>query len=204
MTLSHRAIVFDLWQTLAHKGIGVSESLRQLIGLPAYDGYLKDYERAIQLRVWRDFDQLARGYLAAFGRPASSSLVERAAAVFKDALLGAEPFPDMERLVCGLRSHLRVGLLSNTTNLEAAILNTWDVNRCFDARVFSWQTGLLKPKPGSFHAICDALGVSSDATILIDDSQENITAATTLGMTAILHIDPAATQSRLRALGVVH
>jgi putative hydrolase of the HAD superfamily len=58
----------------------------------------------------------------------------------------------------------------------------------FNAVVDATYTGLLKPDPRSYSSICDALGVSPQACIFVDDQLKNIEGAVALGMTAV-HFD---------------
>lgn len=55
----------------------------------------------------------------------------------------------------------------------------------FNARYFSYETGLLKGDPGCFQMILEEQGICADETIFIDDLQNNIRMAMAAGIDSI-------------------
>jgi putative hydrolase of the HAD superfamily len=55
----------------------------------------------------------------------------------------------------------------------------------FDVVVDATYTGILKPDPRAYAAVTDALGVSADACVFVDDQARNIVGAQAAGMRAV-------------------
>src|SRR5215467_6734070 len=70
----------------------------------------------------------------------------------------------------------------------------------FDVVVISGEVGMRKPEERIFRHAAGLLGLDPAECVFVDDIQVNVTAAETLGMTAILHTDPAATLTLLGGL----
>jgi len=66
--------------------------------------------------------------------------------------------------------------------------------------VISGEVGMRKPEERIFLHAAGLLGLDPAECVFIDDIQVNVTAAEAIGMTAILHHDPAATLTRLGEL----
>ena len=77
------------------------------------------------------------------------------------------------------------------TNTNRAHQNAWEI--CCPSipllfkRVFSsWKLGFRKPDPAAFRAVLDSMQVNGKEVIFFDDTEENITAAESLGLQAQL------------------
>lgn len=55
----------------------------------------------------------------------------------------------------------------------------------FDAIVDATHTGLLKPDPRAYQAVCDALALPPQACVFVDDQMRNIRGAQRVGMRAV-------------------
>lgn len=92
-----------------------------------------------------------------------------------------------ERIVSLIRdlreSGVLVGLLSNALPPYGAA--RWGMPGLFDAQVFSYLVGDLKPKPAMYKAALRALGVEQPCRALfVDDAPENVAAARALELRA--------------------
>lgn len=80
----------------------------------------------------------------------------------------------------------RTGLLSNGV---PEIVAQIDVDRplaaVFEVVVVSFQVGLIKPDPAIYRHTLARLGAQPITTLFVDDREENVDAATALGMQAI-------------------
>jgi putative hydrolase of the HAD superfamily len=95
-------------------------------------------------------------------------------------------------------SGCRLALLSNIPEEVAAHYehhHAW-LDR-FQVRAFSCRIGHVKPQPAAFQWCLDALGVSADQVLFIDDRRENIQAAYSLGMQGLLFTNPAQLREHL-------
>jgi len=198
-----KAIIFDLWETLGTKNVGVSKLLQEKFNIPKTDNYGRKYEEAVQLKPWETEDQMAKNFLSEFGIEQSLENIEFIVGVFKQGIVKATLFGGMRELLVDLKHKgLKIGLLSNTTIFESVVLENLEIRDLFDAIVFSWHKGNLKPSQDAFKHILDELGVSEGEVIFIDDGKKNIESAKALGIQAILFEDIEILKKRIGELGV--
>lgn len=102
----------------------------------------------------------------------------------------------MVRLVAAIRAagH-RVGLLSNA--LGSDCYAGFDLDSMFDAVTISSEIGTRKPSRQAYRQACERLGAAPDETIMVDDLEQNITAAARIGLAGIVHHDAATTAEQL-------
>ncbi len=194
-------------------------------------GLLVDFGGVLTTDIWASFDAfcagegLERGAVLELFRGDGEALallraLERgsvAEEVFErdfGELLGVDPPGLIERLFAGLEPEeamieaveharaagIRTGLITNswgTGIYERAPLGI------FDATVISGDVGLHKPQPEIYELGAERIGVAASRCAFVDDLRENVAGAEAVGMTAILHRDPARTIAELeRLLGV--
>lgn len=78
----------------------------------------------------------------------------------------------------------------------------WGMDDLFDAQVFSYQVGALKPDPRMYRAALDTLEVAPGEAVFIDDAPANVAGARALGIDAILFRGVPALLDALRARGL--
>jgi len=112
---------------------------------------------------------------------------------------GSIPADSMYDAVRAIRAAgLRTGLLSNSWGMADYPRHLFP--GMFDVVVISAEVGMRKPEERIFRHATGLLGLDPAECAFVDDIQVNIAAAEALGMTAILHTDPAATLARLGGL----
>jgi HAD superfamily hydrolase (TIGR01509 family) len=100
-----------------------------------------------------------------------------------------------------LRPGLRTAILSDApAGTRARTIAKFGLESCFDAVVLSGETRVGKPDPRAFRAALDALSVSAEVTVFVDDQPRNVDAARKLGMQAVLCADSADTIRALQEL----
>jgi epoxide hydrolase-like predicted phosphatase len=126
-------------------------------------------------------------------------------------LLGTGPEGLIEGLFAGLRpaepmlaamrearaAGVRTCLVSNSWVMDHY---TEEIRALFDALVISGEVGLHKPQPEIYLLAAERVGAAPEDCVFVDDLRENCEGAEAVGMTAVLHRDPAATIERLEAL----
>ena len=126
-------------------------------------------------------------------------------------LLGTEPEGLVEGLFSGLgpademlkavrrarEGGVPTGLVSNSWVMDHY---TDELRELFDAVVISGEVGLHKPEPEIYELAARRVNREPGDCVFVDDLRENCAGAEALGMTAILHRDPAATITRLEEL----
>lgn len=96
--------------------------------------------------------------------------------------------PLAEYIVCELKPHYKIGLLSNIG--RDWIQNFFDEHQLhdmFDAAVLSSEEGVVKPEAEMYRRAAERLGVAPEACIMIDDRQENCDGAEAVGMQSIFY-----------------
>ena len=111
------------------------------------------------------------------------------------ALLSGDIRPRMVAAIDWLKAHrYRVGCITNNvpTGHGAGMAGTADkavavaaILARFDHVVESSKVGVRKPDPRIYHMACDALSVSPDTCVYLDDLGVNCKPAAAMGMTAI-------------------
>jgi epoxide hydrolase-like predicted phosphatase len=109
------------------------------------------------------------------------------------------PEPAMLDAVSGARAAgVKTGLISNSWGL--GIYDRLESTDLFDVAVISGEVGLHKPQPEIYLLACNQLGVEPGEAVFVDDLRENCAGAEAVGMTALLHRDPAQTIAKLDEL----
>ncbi len=81
---------------------------------------------------------------------------------------------------------IKTGLLSNMpADLAAHVQDNFDWMKKFTFKTFSAHVKLVKPDPAIYQHTLRGLGVKASETLFVDDRENNIEAARTLGMHAI-------------------
>lgn len=70
----------------------------------------------------------------------------------------------------------------------------------FDPICYSHEIGVNKPDPRAFRAALGAMEATAEEVVFIDNRQDNVDAASVLGMRGVLHLDNASTLAELGAL----
>jgi putative hydrolase of the HAD superfamily len=86
----------------------------------------------------------------------------------------------------GLKSAYQVGLITNAwPEVRRQIERQWRIDDAFHEMVISAEVGMAKPDPRIYQLMIEKLGVEANASIFIDDFEENVAAAIALGMHGI-------------------
>jgi epoxide hydrolase-like predicted phosphatase len=139
------------------------------------------------VRTMRDFLKFACTTVAArFGNDID---IRRLAAAFA---AGQEFRPEMALLVQELASTgVQIGLLTN----NAKEARSWWTSGAFPVEAFSVvldssEIGLRKPDPEVFMLVASRLGCDPANVVFFDDTEVNVTAAASVGMTSVLFENP--------------
>jgi len=119
-------------------------------------------------------------------------LVERmfAGSAADDEMLGA--------VKAARAAGIRTGLISNSWGVDRYPQALMD--ELFDGVVISGVVGIRKPAPEIYAMGAEAVGLSPDECVFVDDLRENCAGAEAVGMKAILHRGSAGTLPQLEEL----
>jgi putative hydrolase of the HAD superfamily len=190
-----RAVVFDLWQTLAAWPDELSSTLRrewsESLGVGA--------ERLDELWYADDVHELRESGPIA---PAIASLYEKLGvqADVDDILArrleltraGLVPVPGAVSTVHEVRRRgLGTGLISNCTEEVALVWDESEFAGVFDVAIFSATAGCLKPAPEIYGLALDKLGVDGSKCLFVGDGGSGeLDGARRVGMTPVLICPP--------------
>lgn len=199
-----KAVIFDLWETLGTKNVGISESLRKKFGIEKTPDFMHLYEHAIQLKKWDSEEEMARNFLKEFHLEETEENIIWIRDLFRKGIEKATLFPGIYELLVSIKDKgYKLGFISNTTVFESVVLDKWEVRNLFDAVSFSWEVGSKKPTKDIFDITLEKLGVLAEEAIFIDDGQKNIDAARELGLHAIKIESVEQIVSDLKILGII-
>ena len=147
--------------------------------------------RALETGSMRE-DEFERRFADRLGLGEAADLID---SMFR----GMRPSEPMVAAVRAARSGgVHTGLVSNswsTSHYDRTLLS-----ELFDAVVISAEVGLHKPQPEIYLLAAARLGEVPARIVFVDDLRENCAGAEAVGMTALLHRDPAQTLDRLEEL----
>jgi putative hydrolase of the HAD superfamily len=125
--------------------------------------------------------------------------LDEATDLIESMFRGMRPCEPMVAAVRAAGSHgVKTGLISNswsTSHYDRELLG-----ELFDTVVISAEVHLHKPQPEIYLMAAERLVEPPEQCVFVDDLRENCTGAEAVGMTAILHRDPAASIRRIEEL----
>lgn len=189
-------IIFDLWNTLGAKNASFSTALKNNFVIKDEDFY-KRYESSMMKQKWESMEAMAIAFLQEFDIETTRRNIQFIIAAQQAAINKSTPFA-IRDLLEKLGSLYKLGVLSNTTCFESAVLQRWQFINYFEDMIFSWQTGLLKPDSLSFAGACKRLRTAPQECVFIDDNEENCAAAQAAGLIAIRFCDVAQLERELK------
>lgn len=180
-----KVIVFDLWNTLIPTTINWPR-LFNLIGeqnIPL-GVFLERYERATQLKKYKNFEHFRKDFLKEFG-PDSKILEDELYEVFTNRLDKIYFFPEVVSVLKNLRSKgYKLALLSNTENIAFnKVEEKIQLSKYFDFLGLSYNIKAIKPDKKMFNSVLKKFKVSPKEVIMVGDSlRSDIIGAKNVGM----------------------
>lgn len=171
--------VMKAWVTAAYDGAGADNPIH---GLERGECSNEEFEERLAAQIVRRDG----------GPVTAAGLLDR---MFAATVL-SEPMLDLLRRV--RQAGLKTAMLSNSWGITAYPADL--LPELFDAVVISAEVGMRKPEERIFRHAVGLLGLDPAECVFIDDIEANVQAAEALGMTGVLHTDPAATAGRLAEL----
>jgi putative hydrolase of the HAD superfamily len=188
--ISPSVIIFDYGNVLCQsQPVSDTQAMASILDVPIprftelYWQFRIEYDAAIldPAAYWNTLAQTASRSLTA---DQTSELIEI------DSRSWSHPAPAMPQWARDLRSAgLRTAILSNMPApvRDYVLACPWLPE--FDARVFSCDLGVCKPKAGIYRECLLALAVHPSEVLFLDDREPNVRAAEALGLHAILFTD---------------
>ena len=182
-----RAVVFDLWNTIARwphdEWAEVRPRVAERLGLSPeefderwYGELARERETGPIAAVLARFD-LSPG--------AADEVLELRGAVTRNGLV---PVPGAAETIAELRERgLKTGLITVCSEDVPRLWAETAFNGLFDAEVFSSSVGLRKPDPRIYRLALDELGVAAQESMFVGDgANDELAGAERVGMTAVM------------------
>jgi putative hydrolase of the HAD superfamily len=187
-----RAVIFDLWNTLAEwpaaRWAEVRPRVAEQLGLTVEEFETRWYG---DLAVMRETGPIADALAVFDASPeAAERVVELRRTVTREGLvpvLGA-----VETLAEARRRGLRTGLITVCSEDVAVLWPETAFHGLFDVEVFSCTVGLRKPDPRIYRLALDELGVEPGEALFVGDgANDELAGAERVGMKAVALERPA-------------
>jgi putative hydrolase of the HAD superfamily len=182
-----RAVIFDLWNTLAEWPVDEWTSTRPRVAERLGLSQAEFEERWFgDLATMRETGPMAEALRILGASPAvAADIASMRRAVTAQGLV---PAPGALETIAELRRRgFRIGLITVCTDDVPALWPETPFHGLFDAEVFSCSVGLRKPDPRIYLLACEQLGVEPDQAIFVGDgANDELAGAERVGMTAVL------------------
>jgi putative hydrolase of the HAD superfamily len=165
----------------------VARELSERHGLPRSSVF----ETLYRTETWCDIER-GLGDPEAWKARAHAELETRAGkslpALHDEWRLSQRPIGTNLELVARLRPPYKVSVLSNADlSLRRRLEDEMRIHHLFDDIVCSAEVGMAKPEAEIFRLAASRLGVAPGECVFVDDWDQNIEAARTVGMTGVLY-----------------
>ena len=173
-----RAVLFDLFETLvSHFDPDWKPPLRttaERLGVDqsAYDAHWPRLAKDWETGAIAEYERALAALCSAAGvQPDPRVIAELKRDYLRiTSVAFATPDPGIVEMLRALKARgLRLAIVSNATDLDAAPWHGYDLARYFDAFVFSHQVGLMKPDPRIYALACQRLGVAPGEALFVGD-----------------------------------
>lgn len=181
-----KAIIFDLWDTLVSSVL--AESADKIIETLNLSGKEEFWERwgAVSVKPIEKLDKVIMGFCKAAKREGKFNFVKE---LLKDIKTKTKVFDDVILALAFLKEkELKLGLITNTDKPSFLIVaEKLNFDRFFDVIATSFETGLLKPRPGIFSFAINELNLEFKECMIVGDNlREDILVPKKLGMVTVL------------------
>ncbi len=184
-------IIFDLAGVILNLNLKRDTEALLGAGLPDFEGCLKNPAIVNAIVPYINGLCTKEEFLKAARQVCREDATDKEILWAMDAVLDDIPAERLQMLV-DLRKKYRVFLLSNLyVSAWEHTLRQFDKagftpEQCFDRVFLSYEMQLAKPDPRIFQQVFAETGINPDETVYFDDSRENITAGTALGLHSFL------------------
>ncbi len=182
-----RAIVFDLWNTLAYNNVKVNPVLQveRLLGvkIPKYH----EAEKTFMLKEYKSIREASINLCRALKVNPAEDVIKEMVKIWHFAVERFALFPEVRNTLKELKGRYRAGLISNTDCFSVKPIFKRGFDKYFDAVVFSCKAGLLKPDRKIFEIMLDKLGSRPEETLMVGDNlHDDILPAESLGIKCVM------------------
>lgn len=189
------AVLFDLFDTLCHLDEALYREGKRRCALTLRMDPQRYFQAwiALQDRCQRGeigtVEERIREACSLLGRQVDPGTVAEVSRIEEDALLRCVSLhPDALPALRRMRSvpELKLALVSNASSPARSLPKALGILPFFDALIFSFEVGSVKPEPEIYLSACRSLGVTPDRCLFVGDGNgRELEGAMALGMTAV-------------------
>jgi epoxide hydrolase-like predicted phosphatase len=188
-----KAVIFDLWNTLAQiqdKPNPIRQFLNE-VGIRPEDFQDNIFRELMTDK--REVEESVKGFMKDLKLKDDPKMFSELVSLLKGVdSRKASMFPEALDVLKKLKENgIRTAILSNAVFVpeqhdERYIPDEWNLMEYIDVPVFSFDIGVVKPDPVAFLTVLERLGVDPSEVIFVDDTPANVIAAKEIGMKALL------------------
>ena len=193
-----RAVIFDLFYTLINPldPSRLQDSEYKILKMDREDF---ESRNALNYRSWaegkvRDPVEIVRWILAGLDYPEETIRAAAAARIerIRRGLFEVEP-KNLELLAELRRRGIKTAVLSNADVMDTRYWEQSPLAPCFDAAIFSWQAGIVKPEAGIYALALEKLGAGdlppASCLYVGDGGHGELQGAKQAGFTTVLTVE---------------
>jgi len=180
-----KAVIFDLFNTLTFGGCDPEERIREKYRLA------RDYhfvEKFVCGTKFVDKESYFKTVIKGIGLSYTPENIKDIVAIFETERKKEKIHPDAEKVLTEFKSKgYKIGLISNIANPDFDLIAPSSLKKYFDAIIFSYEIGIIKPDPKIFELCLQKLNAQPSETLIIGNSfKSDIMGAKALGINGIL------------------
>lgn len=179
-----KAIVFDLWNTLAYNKVEKNAlvQMKELLGVRG-----RDLEEGFMLKKFEKREDAFVNLCNHLGIEPEPSLIRKLVNIWNPNDTKLYLFPDVLPVLSKLKSQYKLGVISNVDCFSISGFFEKGYDKLFDVILLSYETGILKPSPEVFRLVLERLGTKPVNTLMVGDSlKDDVKGAESVGMQAVL------------------
>lgn len=198
------AVLFDFGGVITDSPFDAFARYERQHGLP--DGFIRSVNTTNHLdNAWARLERNELGFEAFCEAFEAETLSAGGQIDARDlfTMFSGQLRPEMVEAVRRCGQHFKTGLLTNnfvTPISESGYSALAEVLAMFDAVVESSVVGVRKPDERFYLMACDALGITPDQAVFLDDLGVNLKPARALGMATVKVTDTASALSELEEI----
>ena len=183
-----KAVIFDLWNTLAYNNTPQNPMLllERRLGLKAEQ--YKKIERAFMLQKFPSVLEAAKHICEVMGKEPDPQMLSDLLDIWDKSKIHFTFFPDTIPELEKLKGKgYKLALISNTECFTMKPFFEAGHKKYFDCVAFSYETGLLKPDSDLFRLVMERMEVKPEEAVMVGDNlHDDVQAALAVGMHAVL------------------
>lgn len=180
-----KAVIFDLFGTLTYGRANPEAKIIESFNLDLSEALV---EKFVCGTKFVDQKSYLREIVTGLGLEDIPATEEKISGILKQEIEKEKLKPGSEQILLSLKDQgYKLGLISNIPNPDYDIITRNNLRPYFDATIFSYEVGLLKPGKEIFELCLQELGSRPEEAVMVGDSlRSDIAGALGAGLGGIL------------------